>query len=392
MPFAPVATSSWHTMTIPLAADGICRIAFEATGGAEVQLDNVSVQAGSVKPHNEVRDLTPVIAYGPVAELSWTAPEGCYNVYRDGNVIAVGITALTYTDCNITDGAHEWSVAAVYGGTESEKVSARADVTNFSSPVRDLRSAYDISGQTITVSWKEPGGLPDNWLISPAVSLPEAEVELVYNVSQLVNFSWSTTYQVLISTTGTEYDDFTLVFEEELGQSSVPLWYRRSVDISEYSGKTIHIAIRHICGDGNAITEGLQIDELSITASLPVERKYNVYRDGIQIAPSVTGTTYTDTGNDGTAHVYTVRTLCEDLGYESHPNDVSVEGSGIDDIVAGQFRLYPNPASDFLHVASAHALGAIRIADMNGRIVYDSDFREAADFKCPPVSRGTWRR
>ena len=809
MTFTPACDSRWHTITLPLTTREVCRIAFEASGSSEVQLDNVKVHAIAPQELKEVRVLEAAISYGPVAELTWTAPEGAYNssynvyrdnvkiagpisdntyidngfttgkhtwtvktiydgaesagaiveatytgqfspvsnaavdihnntsgdaivsltwelpdsydkgiynIYRDGNAIASGVTDVVYTDYGLTNGTHQWSIAAVYGDKESEKVSVSAEVTNFSSPVRYLASSFDVAKQSVKLSWKEPGGLPDNyichsgepvkpigypqagqfrmtiavrwsakelqemgldgakltklalvpwsqkasyyprvyvggdgkkagneqyvnsvkhgteldlqqwntiefqnpvtidanqelwigyqvlftgpddiigcddgpeipginmitdgvnwytasefdpeyktnfciggcfetadgnkiikrskkgtewtydvyrgdkfltntdkttfeesglpeadytysvtaihpvkgksvprtttlfagnqcpevenlaaevnevtgdvtlswdaadpyyvdevvagetfdngipqtwtqgdrdgdgvcwvqsnepntsymgipsplsgecivsasknwdrsdflnptftladnWIISPAIELPQLDTELTYHVAQLYNFSHSTKYEVLISTTGTDYDDFTLLFDEELGQTSTLQWLERNIDLSEYSGKTVYIAFRNYCDDEKAITEGIQIDEFAVKASAPVERKYNVYRDGELIAPSMTGTSFTDSSEAGKAHVYTVRTLCEDLGYESHPSETTTEGSGIESVTAGELRLYPNPATDHINVESVNGLGRVSIADLNGRIVFSTDFGSAA--------------
>jgi hypothetical protein len=53
-------------------------------------------------------------------------------------------------------------------------------------------------------------------------------------------------YSVWVSTTGTDAEDFTMVFEETLSQE-VPNWdYQpREVDISAYAGQEIHVAFRH---------------------------------------------------------------------------------------------------------------------------------------------------
>ncbi|MCQ2314452.1 MAG: choice-of-anchor J domain-containing protein [Bacteroidales bacterium] len=102
-----------------------------------------------------------------------------------------------------------------------------------------------------SVSWENSYGKasydPDNWLISPEVTIPatagqENSVQLSWYVQAGAN-SYPDHYGVYISTTGDQPADFTtLVYE---GTQLSTLWTQLSVDINDYIGQTIRIAFRH---------------------------------------------------------------------------------------------------------------------------------------------------
>lgn len=220
--------------------------------------------------------------------------------------------------------------------------------------------------------------MADNWLVMPQTALTENDTELKFNVSQLYNFSHETKYEVLISTTGNEPEDFSSIFSETLGQSTVPVWYKRSVDLSDYSGQTVYIAFRHLCDNEKAITEGLQLDEVAIVESRPVERSYNIYRDNEQIARNFAETIFTDSSPAHGSHNYSVRTVCEDLGYESHPSDVAAGNSGLGSVRSSRVTVYPNPATDYIHIESdGEEVGSVTLSDMSGRIISHFDFPDS---------------
>lgn len=219
----------------------------------------------------------------------------------------------------------------------------------------------------------------DNWIISPEITLTHEKAVLRYSISQLYWASWATYYEVLVSTDGIDSDDFSVIFSETLGQGgdvSHVLWYNREIDLSEYVGQTLHIALRHKCVDENEPSEGLQLDELSVVETVPVERKYDIYRDGELIAGGVEGVSYTDTNCGKGQHEYCVVTVCEDLGYDSKPSSTSVS-----DVIRPEsvtMSVFPNPTSGIIHIETGgHAIGVVNITDMSGRTVCRYDFNEA---------------
>lgn len=89
---------------------------------------------------------------------------------------------------------------------------------------------------------------PDNWLITPAVNLTANATLSFYVCAQDASYA-AEHYGVYISTTGTAISNFTLLYEETIDANGGPrdqgAWKIKTVDLSSYTGQTIHIAFRH---------------------------------------------------------------------------------------------------------------------------------------------------
>lgn len=90
-------------------------------------------------------------------------------------------------------------------------------------------------------SWANVPLTPDNWLISPEITVG-AGAELSFYVNS--NDGWpAERLTVYVSTTGTDIEDFEdEVFDKVLGAGP---WRQHSVDMSAYEGETVYIAFRH---------------------------------------------------------------------------------------------------------------------------------------------------
>jgi hypothetical protein len=95
-----------------------------------------------------------------------------------------------------------------------------------------------------SASWRGTALTPDNYLITPPLSLSGNE-ELHYWVSTLSSSFPEEHYYVKLSTTGTNSDDFTaILFEETLTESNT-IYQERVIDLSTYEGDSIYIAWIH---------------------------------------------------------------------------------------------------------------------------------------------------
>lgn len=106
---------------------------------------------------------------------------------------------------------------------------------------------------------------PDNWLITPALELPNGSIELKYWVSAIdVTYSQDH-YEVMVSTTGTNVSDFTSIFEETL---TTNVWGERIISLNAYSGQTIYIAFVHNESHDVYI---MRIDDISIDVGSDID-------------------------------------------------------------------------------------------------------------------------
>ena len=177
---------------------------------------------------------------------------------------------------------------------------------------------------------------PDNWLITPAITLTDGN-ELDYWVAAQDADYPADHYGVYISTSGTDIIDFTLLMEEtmtgsapagiisplkEFGeriasekaesrkyssastdgpQRAVGTWYNRTIDLSAYAGQTVYIAFRHFdCSDEFV----LKLDDIAITEVIP--NYYDVYRGGELLASDLSATTYTETLDESGDYEYCI--------------------------------------------------------------------------------------
>lgn len=124
---------------------------------------------------------------------------------------------------------------------------------------------------------------PDNWLITPALEIPDANFELKYMVGAVDQNYYYDHYEVMVSTTGTDIADFTSIFEETLTTS---IWQERRLSLSAYAGETIYIAFVHNDSEDIYI---MRIDDINVRAVIQVDAEL------VSITKPVSGTNLTDT-------------------------------------------------------------------------------------------------
>lgn len=112
---------------------------------------------------------------------------------------------------------------------------------------------------------------PDNWLITPALAIPSEGAKLSFYVAAQDADYANEHYGVYVSTTGTDPNNFTLLYEEDLDEDGGPraggAWKQKNVNLP-YSGQTIYLAIRHFnCTDMFLI----DIDDFTVTPGVGIE-------------------------------------------------------------------------------------------------------------------------
>jgi|GEM_PF-1438862 len=91
---------------------------------------------------------------------------------------------------------------------------------------------------------------PDNYLITPPIALDD-DYSLSFKVGSTHSIRYEEHYSVLVSTTGTDLEDFTEIHSETLSSDRLKTV---AVSLAEYAGETIYIAFRHWnCSDQHAI-------------------------------------------------------------------------------------------------------------------------------------------
>lgn len=167
-------------------------------------------------------------------------------------------------------------------------------------------TAYE--GERMGASFAATDGLNDDWLISPMLRMPADNASLVMQVQSYNDQYGLEKYEVCVSTTDNDPDSFTV-----LKSGSAPTdWEEVTVDLSEYAGKDIYVAIHCVSEDA-----------------------FIFFVDNIEITKPV---------------------------------------SGVDDVATGDaaLRLYPNPVSETL-VISGMGIENVSIWSMAGAQVGNID-------------------
>lgn len=167
-------------------------------------------------------------------------------------------------------------------------------------------SKYCMFSQSYT---NDNGGMilyPDNYLVSPMKILVEDDTEFsFYACAQDMMYPYEH-FGVAVSTTGnTSGSDFTTIAEWTMtaktghatndtrkGNKRTPgSWYRYSVDLNDYAGEEIWIAIRHFnCSDQYF----LAVDDIEITnINLPVSWEENITMKFKSFSPHIELSSYT---------------------------------------------------------------------------------------------------
>lgn len=188
-----------------------------ADGESKYTSTTFTTEAENPVPSNIKADLA---ADG--ATLTWNGQGESYNVrYRTASTKETKFEADFYTA-----GLDQWTTV-----TAGEGPGWNVETMNNGS-VAVTTYSYDNDAQS---AWNA-----NNWLISPAVELGGV-LEFLVNTAT----SYPDSYEVLLSTTGTETTDFTI----ELQAMAAATPGQVTIDLSNYAGQTGHIAIHHVSYD-----------------------------------------------------------------------------------------------------------------------------------------------
>ena len=134
-----------------------------------------------------------------------------------------------------------------------------------SSVYGDLMSGHTGEGAFVSYSydtWTGDELSPDNWLVTPAISLTGSSTLTFWRMVGF--FNPADHYGVYVSTTSaTDPTAFTLLFEET-PVSSAYAWTMQTVSLDNYTGNTVYIAFRHFNCTNQLL---IALDDITITSS-----------------------------------------------------------------------------------------------------------------------------
>lgn len=174
------------------------------------------------------------------------------------NTFDGGLNGMTIMDM---DGNEPHPYVSEFGGTWSNLDKTRFD-------------EYP-SQAAISASYYQPFGKSDDWLITPAINIPETAV-MTWDGLSLDNQNRDA-YEVLVSTTDNSPSSFTeVLFKVEKEENVLTT---RTLSLNDYEGQTIYIAFRNVSNDKFLLV----IDNIFVR--LPYERDIFVKSVDLDLSP-----------------------------------------------------------------------------------------------------------
>ena len=217
----------------------------------------------------------------------------------------------------------------------------------------------------------------DNWLITPAIQIPETGTyyamwaDFCYDANNPDKYS----YYIGTSPSVSAYASATPI-ETVTSDTAVN---QRYVSLAEYAGQTIYMAFRHhdcaagyiIIGgytvmDPNAVLDTIEV--VSANETMGTVTGGGVFEDGTEITISATpnaGYRFVRWNDNNTDNPRTI--VCEgNATYTAYFELIPT--TGINDVNAADVKLFPNPTSGNLYV-EVEGLQKVEIIDAVGRVV-----------------------
>ena len=134
-----------------------------------------------------------------------------------------------------------------------------ANSQGFAIATNNAQATYTTMGQRCLFGAYNDDADVNDWAISPALTLPaNSQFELSWYVRLIPYHGIVNTYEVMVSTTGTEAADFTQIYTES---DSTDGYVQRSVSLADYAGQTIRIAFHNISAQGG---DAMLIDDIRV--------------------------------------------------------------------------------------------------------------------------------
>lgn len=102
------------------------------------------------------------------------------------------------------------------------------------------------------VEYEASGGVNEDWLVTPLVTVPVAATTLSYWERESYTIDYLTQYSVMISTTSqTNHASFTSVSTYPEDVTTPAAWKNKTIDLSAYAGQSVYIAFVMTQDDGD---------------------------------------------------------------------------------------------------------------------------------------------
>lgn len=229
---------------------------------------DVAIVGKSTIPINTSLNLTAQYVSVDAATVSWSFPGGTPTSATGNNATVTYSTPGTYTvtlevdngngnvsctldvqviSCPITDNPYNQDFEETL---DDCWIMLDADGDSYTWMQGVFTTAHGGSGNIASASYINYVGAlePDNWLISPKISLPAESAQISWWDYGNDNNDYAEHYGLYVSTSGTNPSDFTLLWEGDV--QSAKTWRQLTQSLNDYCGQDVYIAFRHFnCTD-----------------------------------------------------------------------------------------------------------------------------------------------
>ncbi len=113
--------------------------------------------------------------------------------------------------------------------------------------VRSRPASLGTGNHAVSTSWYTPVGVSNDWLVTPAISIPATDNYALEFEAMAPDASFPDGFIVYISTNGNQVADFTT---PALTVAAAPEAYTlHQINLSQYAGQTIYVAVRNNSND-----------------------------------------------------------------------------------------------------------------------------------------------
>lgn len=185
-----------------------------------------------------------------------------------GLTASLQAAALTYFECDFQNGIPEsftiidrdsrdlhFTMTQLGFSTQDAWTTLREEGTE---------NYYAASASRFKVQKGEETPMADDWLISPAVWIRAEDACLSWRAMSVNDRNnHKSSYQVMISTTGTAPGDFSILPGGDVREEEIYKWTNHEINLGEYCGKRVHLAFVNTSTDSDV----LAIDDVSVCGS-----------------------------------------------------------------------------------------------------------------------------
>jgi|GEM_PF-1661273 M6 family metalloprotease domain len=346
--------------------------------------------------------------------LTWNQLDyiSSYDVYRNGELMAEGITITEFADELSETGLYEYGIVSYGEECESEPKIVTVDFVYPCDANEIVDFAISQDGNTIRLDWelestdtrgnvfftedfenrlsgwqltsndddeynweitgisnrvhsglssimsassaREDVLFPDNWLISLAIVLGDNSKLSFWRGADEGYLGEH--YGVYISTTDRDMESFEILMEETIDTAG---WNKQVINLREYAGEEVYIAFRHF---NSTDILAVYIDDISlIEQRLP---NYNVYENGTLIAEQIEDNFFEKELTETGSYTYEV-TYIDYCETEPVGDVIHFTYTSIDDVIAG-IKVYPTVTNGTITVETPMNAN-LTVKDITGR-------------------------